>query len=128
MVTSNMFTTPMVDTFSDNTIELNQGRPYSQVKTIGINMPATNLSVKAYPNPVTNQVILQMDALLIGEMDVRIYNVKGEELQVPVEKKKGAIFCEFALDFHRHGNGIYFLCFEKMSRQQLKTIKVQKVC
>jgi len=117
----------MTDSFSDHTIELNQGRQNGQGNSVGINIPEMNLSVKAYPNPVKASVNLEMNGPKARAMDILIHNVRGEELNVPVEEKQRDNTCQFVWDFYEYPDGIYFLSFHNKSGQQLKSIKVQKI-
>ncbi len=126
MVTSSTFPSLMADNLSDNTLELNQSRQKAHGSSVGINIPEMNLSIKAYPNPVTSHVNLEMNAHKAMAIDIRIYNVRGEELEVPMEEKQRESCIEFVWDFDQYAHGIYFLNFQTKNGQQLKTIKVQK--
>ncbi|PSR00774.1 MAG: hypothetical protein BRD50_09640 [Bacteroidetes bacterium SW_11_45_7] len=127
MTSSISFPALMTDSFSDHTIELNQGRQNGRGNSVGINIPEMNLSVKAYPNPVTASVNLEMNGPKARAMDILIHNVRGEELNVPLEEKQRDNTCHFVWDFHQYPDGIYFLSFHNKSGQQLKIIKVQKI-
>lgn len=74
---------------------------------VGIDQPETGLSVSVYPNPVGDQLRVELSDDISAEVDVNIYDLQGREVlnstQVNVERN------ELRLDTSPLENGMYIM-------------------
>ncbi len=94
----------------------------SVVKTVNINTTATDAiysaDITAAPNPVTDKLTVRVPVYLL--QDIRIYNLMGKQLSLPIEPLKN----EVIIHFSSVAAGTYFIRMNVDGRKDiLKVIK-----
>ncbi len=77
---------------------------------VGVNEIETSDEVNIYPNPATNQLIVNSEQLLVKE--IKIYNVLGEMILNDPETSSGQNDKSVKIDVSGLANGMYFIKLE----------------
>lgn len=76
-------------------------------------------TLKLFPNPVSNEVFLEIEADVVGEIQITLINPVGQRMSVQKVQKTGARF-EHQLDTKDLPQGIYFL---ELTIDRFKAVK-----
>lgn len=96
-----------------------------EIAKIQLNLPLTNFSI--YPNPAKDQFKLRFDLQDAGDVQIRLYNLFGQEVQrkltVGLEEK----IYEFAIDTQNLSTGLYQVAVlvnnRVLARKKLRLIR-----
>ncbi|MBP6428172.1 MAG: T9SS type A sorting domain-containing protein, partial [Bacteroidia bacterium] len=82
--------------------------PVLQVSLVGINELVDPLSFIVYPNPSTNEIFIQSDRSVPGEISIQVVDLLGQILMTQIEKhnQSGSIW---RLDVSGLSAGAYFV-------------------
>lgn len=114
----------VVETEETPSLILTQGFQQSELNTVGIEIPEMNLSINAYPNPTTSEVVLELNSNDGLNLDLQIINTQGQ--LVGKEKVDANAEHRQVLDFSSFTPGVYFIQF-KNGEGNLKSIKIEKM-
>ena len=118
---------PVIETKSTSSIVLTQGFQQTNVEPVGIEVPAKNLSISAYPNPTASRVVLELETAKEKEVSVQVFDVQGKALKAPVTKEALRGEQRFTIDLSEYAAGTYMLGLTNTKGKRLHTIKVQKI-
>lgn len=120
---------PVIETFSQSSLILTQGFQQTNLDpTVGIEeQEATNLKIIAYPNPTSNQVILELEASNEQEVSAQVFDFQGKMIESPVERQASQEGRKFQIDLTGYAPGTYMLSLVNSQGERLYTTKVQKV-
>lgn len=118
----------VVETYSQSSLILTQGfqQPLPQSSS-GIERPEPKLSVSAYPNPTTDQVILEMEAPKKQTLSIRVLNFQGKVLETPFERQVFNGKTRFQVNMAGYGPGTYILRLTNNQGERIHTVEVQKI-
>ena len=97
-------------------------QPYEISVVIGIEESGINLNMAAYPNPVTDHLILNIsdDSFIENRFTASLYDMKGNVIKQQIIDNK-----ETTIDMADQTAGIYFLKINS-ENQEIKTFKIIK--
>ena len=93
---------------------------------MGIDNIEIGLSIKAYPNPVEGQMIIEFDVVRAMRVQMEIFDVLGKQYKLPIESLKLSGHTKQLFDMSKFPAGNYIMNF-KTKGSVLGTIKVQKL-
>lgn len=98
-------------------------QPYAISVVLGIEESGINLQMAAYPNPVTDHLILKIsdDNSYEGRLTATIYDMKGSLI-----KQQLVVNNETTIDMADQTAGIYFLKIHGEDLKEIKTFKIIK--
>jgi hypothetical protein len=118
---------PVIETKSTSSLVLTQGFQQTNVEPVGIEVPAKNLSISAYPNPTASRVVLELETAKEKKVSVQVFDVQGKALKAPVTKEALQGEQRFTIDLSEYAAGTYMLGLTNTKGKRLHTIKVQKI-
>jgi len=96
-------------------------QPYEISVITGINKArGIKLSVKAYPNPTIDNIVLEINNIDFASLDVQLYDMNGKLLQSQTVKSKRT-----QIPMENLVSGIYFLKV-RQKHGEIKTFKIVK--
>ena len=116
----------MVETKTANTVTLTQGFQQAPGWVVGIDHIETGLSIKAYPNPVEGQMIIEFDVVRPMHVQIEIFDLVGRQYKLPLESLHLSAHTKQLFDLSKFPAGNYIMNF-KTEGSVLGTIKVQKL-
>jgi hypothetical protein len=98
-------------------------QPYEISVVIGIEESGINLNMAAYPNPVTDHLILKIsdDTSYENRLTATLYDMKGSLI-----KQQIVVNNETTIDMAGQTAGIYFLKIHSENQKEIKTFKIIK--
>ena len=98
-------------------------QPYEISVVIGIEESGINLNMAAYPNPVTDHLILKIsdDTSYERRLTATLYDMKGSLI-----KQQIVVNNETTIDMADQKAGIYFLKISGENQKEIKTFKIIK--
>lgn len=97
--------------FSQSAMEVDYIRVYQKGPATGLPKQEINKQVKAFPNPVSDQIWLEFDNALRGNVSFKVYNMHGLlVLQQESEVENGTAHLT---DLGNLGTGVYFITYAK---------------
>lgn len=116
----------VVTTESGGSIILTQGFNQPTAEPVGIDIPDYNLSIQAYPNPTSTQLILEVEKTEDSEFIVLVYNELGQLVPDKQIRINQGTKQTVTMDFSEVAAGQYFLEV-RSDEASLKTVPVQVV-
>ena len=101
--------------------DLTQGvqHPY-ELFTVGINEEISNMSLKAYPNPTSDYLVLELTHFSNDKMEYQLISIEGKTiLNHSITNVKTEI------NLNTYSKGVYFIKIIKVSKE-IKTLKIIK--
>ena len=113
----------VITTASSGNIILTQGFQQKGGNTIGINELENGFSINAYPNPVSNELILDFDVKKKTYVEIFLTDVMGKETSVPSGNLELSGKTTHVMNLSDISAGHYLLTFKTVD-QILGTIKI----
>ncbi|MCB9251276.1 MAG: T9SS type A sorting domain-containing protein [Flavobacteriales bacterium] len=115
----------VTETYNTSTIILSQGFQQTETSTLSIQMPELGFSLKAYPNPTSEMVILEFSTDNYLEISVCLTDMLGKSVGKAEDLNLTGIGTH-VIDMSMLDAGIYYLQLLNIEGVAIKTIKVQK--
>lgn len=116
-----------VSTLYGNNLILTQGfqQPFTLGTSINLNT-AVDWNIKAYPNPVENDLQIQFDLTKTNNFWIEVQDVTGRtiELQQHKEIHPGDVI---SVDMSKYSYGVYFFKVFTPDRQQMRVLSIRKI-
>lgn len=116
----------VVTTGTSSSIIVTQGFQQPNLSSVGIEEMDNGLSVNVYPNPVSDNLMVEINATNELLVNATIYDMQGKETGVAVSNLKVNGTLNHALDVSALSTGQYFISFTDEKRT-LGTVRIQKV-
>jgi len=118
---------PVIFTGVSSSIIITQGfHQANPPAAIGIDDPETGLSVNAYPNPTTNEMVVHLTAERSMRVEIGLFDIQGKETSVPAKTVDVHGDVKHVMNLSKLAVGNYLIVL-KSEEGLLGTIKVQKV-
>jgi hypothetical protein len=88
--------------------------------------PALQLALTAYPNPFNPSSKVQFSMPSAGKACVKLYNMKGQLLQVLTDAVYAKGEHSLVLDLQNHASGIYIISIESAGHKRQKRVTLMK--
>lgn len=120
-----------VSTLKGADITLSQGFQQASIKDdsqVGIEKANDALSIRAFPNPTSGEVILELNTKNEGDLFVSLHDLNGKELNYKaVQNLAVGGNTKHKVDLKSYAAGLYFIRLSDKSGEQIQSIKVQKL-
>ena len=116
----------VIATGSASNVIVTQGFQQPTVSSVGIEEMDNGLSVNVYPNPVSDNLRVEINAKNELLVNATIYDMQGKSTGVSVSNLKVNRTLKHALDVSALSTGQYFISFTD-DKSTLGTVRIQKV-
>ncbi len=116
----------VVATGTSGTIVLTQGFQQPDNMMVGIESIESGISINAYPNPTSGEIILDFTVVNPAEFTIEIFDVSGKLMMNP-ETLKVENSTKHQMDFSEFSSGNYFIVMKNQDGTMNSNIKVQKI-
>ena len=116
----------MADTYAHPQGMLSQGfvQPETMMITL-VNDHAGKIEAKAFPNPVTDKLYIELGATDVSSLVIEVFDLLGKKQSLPLSKANAG--GHYELSFEDMQAGIYFVRISSGSGHYTKTFKINKV-
>ena len=111
----------VTETFSSANAILTQGFHQTSLTVTGIKDIDKNFSVSVYPNPVMNQLTVELEKVK------RNYSIEITDLNGKLISVQKINSTHSTIDVITYSAGVYFLNLKNENNQLIKTFKIQKI-
>lgn len=116
----------VIATGTSSNIIVTQGFQQPDGNSVGIEELDNGLSVNVYPNPVSNEVAVEISAMNDLNVSATVYDMHGKQTSVGLSNLKVNGTLKTSLDISSLSAGQYFISFTDASAN-LGTVRIQKV-
>lgn len=115
-------------TFEQADIVLTQGfqQPSEKDPGIGIERIFQSLNIRAFPNPTSQKIILELNSDKQVEIFVRLFDMTGKQLQTGAEKLNILGRNIHEIDLEKYASGQYIIQLSDQESKKIESIKVLK--
>lgn len=116
----------VTSTGTSSNIIITQGFQQPEGGSVGINLVETGLSVEAYPNPTSDQVILQVETTKLITIDVLLLDLLGQSTGIEMTDLEISGTTTETVDISSLPSGHYMIILQNEDGM-IGTIKMHKV-
>ena len=119
---------PMVKSYPNASIIVSEGFQQGNSNSVGaVDFNPETVSIKVFPNPVTDQLSLEIETSDPLQLQLSFLDVLGKEIQLPNPQLRVIGATTETIDCSQLAAGTYFLRLQDVKSSAVKSIRIEKI-